>query len=138
MSNPNKKNNVSSQDILKRISELSPEKQLLLEKRLGIESTKTNSNQIIPNSKNEKNHPLSFSQESLWFLSKLEPNNPQYNVSEAVFKLSGTLKINILEKCINEILLRHESLRTIFEDKNGIPTSYRINQNPYHLLTSAN
>jgi len=133
MSNSNKINQSLSQDTIKRISKLPPEKQLLLEKRLGIETTKTNSNQIIPNLKNEKDRPLSFSQESLWFLSKLEPNNPQNNVSEAVFKLSGTLKINILEKCINEILLRHESLRTIFEDNNGIPIQNILPHKPKSL-----
>src|SRR5258708_36809799 len=54
--------------------------------------------------------PLSFSQQRLWFLDKLEPNNPNYNVPYVV-RLKGNLEVTALETALNEIVARHESLR---------------------------
>ena len=62
--------------------------------------------------------PLSFTQEALWFLDQLDPGNPAYN--RPVFsRLHGELKRSTLEKCINEIVRRHASLRTHFPDADG-------------------
>jgi natural product biosynthesis luciferase-like monooxygenase protein/amino acid adenylation domain-containing protein len=58
--------------------------------------------------------PLSFSQERLWFLNQLEGANATYNMSAAI-RLSGKINIQVLEKAINEILQRHEVLRTSFQ-----------------------
>ncbi|WP_147443389.1 amino acid adenylation domain-containing protein [Corallococcus sp. AB011P] len=57
--------------------------------------------------------PLSFSQQRLWFLDRLEPGSPLYNVPAAV-RLSGALDVGVLERCFAEILRRHEVLRTTF------------------------
>jgi len=57
--------------------------------------------------------PLSFAQERLWFLDRLEPGNPTYNIS-TVYQLTGPLNIKALEQGINEVVRRHESLRTTF------------------------
>jgi len=57
--------------------------------------------------------PASFAQQRLWFLDKLQPGSFAYNIPIAV-RLSGALDIAVLSKTLNEILRRHESLRTTF------------------------
>lgn len=58
--------------------------------------------------------PLSFAQQRLWFLNQLAPNSPGYNMPTGAFRLSGTLNIPVLEQSLNEIVRRHEILRTTF------------------------
>src|SRR5207253_10916824 len=57
--------------------------------------------------------PLSFAQQRLWFIDQLEPNNSAYNITTAL-RLIGSLNVNALERCLNEIVRRHEALRTTF------------------------
>jgi amino acid adenylation domain-containing protein len=57
--------------------------------------------------------PVSFAQARLWFLEQLVPGNSFYNVATAVL-LSGSLKVAALEQTFNEIVRRHEVLRTSF------------------------
>jgi acyl-CoA synthetase (AMP-forming)/AMP-acid ligase II/acyl carrier protein len=64
--------------------------------------------------------PLCLSQERLWFLNQLEPHNPFYNVPIAVC-LTGRLHRAILEQSLNEVVQRHEALRTSFSDVKGRP-----------------
>ncbi len=64
--------------------------------------------------------PLSFAQQRLWFLDQLEPGSPFYNISRAL-RLKGPLDIGALSQAINEIVRRHESLRTAFGSENGTP-----------------
>jgi amino acid adenylation domain-containing protein len=64
--------------------------------------------------------PLSFAQQRLWFLDQLEPNSAAYNVAAAV-RLSGHLNIPALESSINRIIRRHEVLRTTFKSVDGRP-----------------
>ncbi|MBP5972962.1 amino acid adenylation domain-containing protein [Brasilonema sp. CT11] len=64
--------------------------------------------------------PLSFAQERLWFLDHLEFNNALYNLSRGVI-LKGSLNVTALEQSLNEIVRRHEVLRTSFTDIDGSP-----------------
>ncbi|MGF1937503.1 MAG: non-ribosomal peptide synthetase [Nostoc sp. ChiQUE02] len=57
--------------------------------------------------------PTSFAQQRLWFLNQLAPGNPFYNVSTAL-RLTGCLNFTALKQTFNEIVRRHESLRTRF------------------------
>ncbi len=57
--------------------------------------------------------PLSFAQERLWFLERLHPANPAHNVF-AVLRFTGRLNLAGLERGLDEIVRRHEVLRTIF------------------------
>jgi amino acid adenylation domain-containing protein len=57
--------------------------------------------------------PASFAQQRLWFLDRLAPGNPFYNVSTAL-RLTGSLNLIALEQAFNEIVRRHEILRTTF------------------------
>ena len=64
--------------------------------------------------------PLSFAQQRLWFIDQLEPGNAAYNIPGAV-RLEGSLNLESLEHSINEIVKRHEVLRTRFEMRAGEP-----------------
>ncbi|WP_256973399.1 condensation domain-containing protein [Nostoc sp. T09] len=55
----------------------------------------------------------SFAQQRLWFLDQLAPGNPFYNVSTAL-RLTGSLNFVALKQTFNEIVRRHETLRTTF------------------------
>jgi len=57
--------------------------------------------------------PASFAQQRLWFLDQLFPGNAFYNVSAAI-RLTGSLNLAALEQTFNEIVRRHEALRTTF------------------------
>ncbi|HZI16901.1 MAG TPA: amino acid adenylation domain-containing protein, partial [Myxococcus sp.] len=59
--------------------------------------------------------PLSFAQQRLWFLDRLEPGSPLYTLP-GVLRLRGRLDVEVLERCFTEVLRRHESLRTTFRE----------------------
>jgi amino acid adenylation domain-containing protein len=65
-------------------------------------------------------HPLSRSQQRLWFLDQLEPGNPVYNIS-IVFRIGGLLIRDTFEEALKLLVNRHESLRTIFKQRDGSP-----------------
>ncbi|MCK5056392.1 MAG: amino acid adenylation domain-containing protein, partial [Candidatus Aminicenantes bacterium] len=71
--------------------------------------------------KREGNILLSFAQQRLWFLDQFEPDTASYNIYHAL-RLSGHLKVEALEGTFNEIVHRHEALRTVFTSKDGIPS----------------
>lgn len=64
--------------------------------------------------------PLSFAQQRLWFLHQLVPDRPFYNIPAAV-RLVGQLNVDTLTQCLNEIVRRHEVLRTNFVTVDGQP-----------------
>ncbi|MFN6500838.1 MAG: non-ribosomal peptide synthetase [Nostoc sp. DedQUE01] len=64
--------------------------------------------------------PVSFAQQRLWFLDQLIPNNTIYNVP-TVIRLTGSLNLTALEQTFNEIVRRHEILRTTFIVLDGQP-----------------
>ena len=67
----------------------------------------------------EQELPLSFAQQRLWFLDQLDPGNAAYNIPSAV-RLSGRLNPQALEQGVQEIVRRHESLRTIFSHQDDL------------------
>ena len=68
----------------------------------------------------DQNLPLSFAQQRLWIIDQLSPGDPVYNIAFAV-SLSGPLDVTSLEASFNEIIRRHESLRTTFDTVGGEP-----------------
>jgi amino acid adenylation domain-containing protein len=62
--------------------------------------------------------PLSFAQQRLWILEQLAPDT--YNEHSAI-RLRGTLNVSALEQSLNEIIRRHEILRTTFVAVDGRP-----------------
>jgi amino acid adenylation domain-containing protein len=63
--------------------------------------------------------PLSFAQERLWFLSRLDPASAAYHVACAV-RLNGLLGVRELEDAIGRIVARHDVLRTVLPDRMGV------------------
>jgi amino acid adenylation domain-containing protein len=64
--------------------------------------------------------PLSFAQQRLWFINRLEPHSSAYNIATAI-RLRGALDINAMKYALTEIVRRHEALRTRFSDIEGTP-----------------
>ncbi|HEX2188160.1 MAG TPA: amino acid adenylation domain-containing protein, partial [Longimicrobiaceae bacterium] len=62
--------------------------------------------------------PLSFSQQRLWFLDRMEPVNAHFNITGAL-RLEGPLDAGALERAFAEMVRRHESLRTVFAEADG-------------------
>ncbi len=67
-----------------------------------------------------REQPLSFAQQRLWFLSLLEPWSPAYNMPTSL-RVQGPLVVPALERALAEIVRRHETLRTTFEDRGSRP-----------------
>jgi amino acid adenylation domain-containing protein len=88
---------------------------LLHEEGVELESQQT----IFPR-QNATDIPLSFAQQRLWFLHQLEPTSAVYNLPLCI-RLRGSLDVSALEGTINEIIKRHEALRTVFKMNNGGP-----------------
>lgn len=65
-------------------------------------------------------YPLSSGQESFWFLSQLEPNNP-FLVIPFALNLRGPLVRESLERALTAVIQRHSSLRVGFESRGGVP-----------------
>ncbi len=66
--------------------------------------------------------PLSFGQETFWFLEQMEPGSPVFNIDVAV-RLRGPLDLAVAEQALREVLRRHETLRTTFATVGGRPTA---------------
>jgi amino acid adenylation domain-containing protein len=64
--------------------------------------------------------PLSFAQQRLWFLDQLQPDGTTFNIASPA-RLRGPLSLSALERTFNEILRRHEVLRTTFREIDGRP-----------------
>ena len=75
----------------------------------------------------ERAMPVSFGQQRLWFIDKLAPNDPVYNIHFAL-ELNGRLDNGLLERAMCELVMRHESLRTTFVSVGGRP--YQIINEP--------
>lgn len=112
--------NTAADQFLNRLAELSPTKRKLLELRLSkrtIEPPKTQ----IPQREKSLAPPLSFAQQRLWFLEQLHPNTSTYIMANAVPMLAPVNE-RVLEQTLNEIVRRHEVLRTIFPIIDGSPS----------------
>ncbi len=64
--------------------------------------------------------PLSFAQRRLWLMNQLENSNPAYNMPLAL-RLSGVLDRDALQAALDDLVQRHESLRTIYPNEDGLP-----------------
>jgi amino acid adenylation domain-containing protein/FkbM family methyltransferase len=96
--------------------ELSAAKRALVQARL---KNRVRSFSIVPRAHRDV-APLSFAQERLWFLDRLEPGSTAYNLPSPL-RLRGTPDTGALERALGEIVRRHESLRTVFREVDGSP-----------------
>jgi alpha-ketoglutarate-dependent taurine dioxygenase len=106
-------------DIAGRIAGLSLERRKLLERLLGADGA-AKPDRKIARRQDVGPLPLSFAQRRLWFLDQLEPGSPLYNIPAAL-RLQGPLRVEVLARALDEIVRRHEALRTVFVSVNGEP-----------------
>jgi non-ribosomal peptide synthetase component F/predicted amino acid dehydrogenase len=105
-----------------RIRGLSPEARTLLEEQVAARAQRRS---IAPTSGPPLERvprdgllPLSFAQERLWFLDRLDPNSTAFNMPGAL-RLTGPLDTEAVIRSFEEIVRRHEILRTTFETRDG-------------------
>ncbi|MBC8446872.1 MAG: amino acid adenylation domain-containing protein, partial [Chloroflexi bacterium] len=101
-----------------RIAALSPQKRALLLQRLQTARAASARPQAITRRPDPHTAPLSFAQQRLWFLEQLGQGHPAYNMP-GVVRISGPLHVTALHRSLNEIVRRHEALRTTFAARNG-------------------
>ncbi|MEO1433644.1 MAG: condensation domain-containing protein, partial [Cyanobacteria bacterium J06633_8] len=83
-----------------------------------------------------ENLPLSFAQQRLWFLDKLESHNPAYNIVVG-FRMDGKLNQAALQNSLQDIVSRHEILRTNFsQDNYGNPVQVIRQSNQIQLVAT--
>jgi amino acid adenylation domain-containing protein len=105
---------ITNEELESRRARLSTAKRELLERRLrGLGTDAPRAQAITRREESTRPAALSFAQERLWFLDQLEPGSAAYNIPTAV-RLKGQLDIEILRRCFDEIVRRHEALRTSF------------------------
>ena len=76
--------------------------------------------------------PLSLAQKRLWFLDRLETHKSLYNLFRG-FRLRGKIDVSCLERAIQEIMARHDILRTTFQEVDGIPIQEISPSLPFNL-----
>jgi amino acid adenylation domain-containing protein len=103
-----------------RIEALSPEQRALLAARLQSSGVGNLDLGRIPRRAHATPAPLSFAQQRLWFLQRLEPGSAAYNIALAT-RLTGVLDIVAMRRALQTIVGRHESLRTTFAEMDDIP-----------------
>ncbi len=106
-------------NLTRRRSQLSPARRALLEKWTRGKSPGNPTAQLILPRSTQGPTALSFGQQRLWFLHQFVPNNTAYNITGA-FILLGLLRVAALEQSLNEIVRRHEALRTTFTAPEGL------------------
>ena len=89
----------------------------------------------IPRADKNKQKLLSFAQQRLWFLARLEPDSAYYNMPSAI-KLTGKFDPESFIYAINEVIKRHQILRTTFNNFNGTPVQviHQNNQQKYPII----
>ncbi len=110
----------SISDLAGRIAGLSADKRALLELKINKRGSRASAEPTIPRSANREFVPLSFAQQRLWFLDQYDPNSSVYNLHSAI-RLKGRLNIDALKQTLEEMVRRHEALRTIFSTVEGEP-----------------
>ena len=114
--------------LTKRAETLSPNKRQLLELLIKEKEKARKAGAVpekaapakIPRREKFSPGPVSSAQQRLWFIDQLDPGTPAFNIPAAV-RLLGSLDVKVLENCFNEIVKRHESLRTSFAADDGLP-----------------
>src|SRR5687767_3363016 len=102
-------------EVLGRVGKLSPERRALLQKILRQQANTANEPDAIRPRAGGGPAPVSFAQERLWFLDRLEPGSTVSNISVG-WRLGGALDASALGRALGEIVRRHDALRTVFAE----------------------
>jgi amino acid adenylation domain-containing protein len=104
-------------DVSSRVAALSPEKRAALEKLIRQKGLTLPFRPIVAREQSQGSSPLSFGQERLWFLHRLDPASAVYNVHTSV-NISD-FEADVVRRAVAEILRRHHILRTTFREEDG-------------------
>ena len=108
-------------DLSRRIAEMSPGRRAYLERLLESRAAVPEAAQLRPRPRSSGVPvPCSFAQQRLWFLDRLDPGSAAYIIVSAL-PLPGTIDVEALEMALQEIVRRHEVLRTTFSELDGEP-----------------
>ncbi|MEW5930904.1 MAG: amino acid adenylation domain-containing protein, partial [Gemmatimonadota bacterium] len=75
---------------------------------------------IVPVPRDGSPLPLSFAQQRLWLVDRIEPDSAAYNMPSPL-RLRGALELRVLRASLDALVRRHESLRTVFPEEGGRP-----------------
>jgi len=103
-----------------QLAKLTPQQRAVLELKLKKKRAATGVGQKITRRQETDAHPMSFSQQRLWFIDQLQPGESAYNIGYAA-RIQGDLNVDALEKSVQEILRRHEVLRSYYLSEAGKP-----------------
>lgn len=109
-------------------------KNLIRENKQGIidflemlEDNKQPVDSISPRNSEEQFLPLSYSQQRLWLIDRMNGSSAEYNMPIKL-RVRGQIELDRIEQSLREVIQRHESLRTIYIEKNGEPKQ-SLNEN---------
>ncbi|MFD0021696.1 amino acid adenylation domain-containing protein [Streptomyces sp. NPDC058382] len=75
---------------------------------------------VVPAAQRPDPLPLSYAQQRLWFINRLEGPGSAYNIP-LVLELDGALDTDALRTALHDVVERHEALRTVFPERDGVP-----------------
>ncbi|MFY2559116.1 amino acid adenylation domain-containing protein [Corallococcus terminator] len=73
--------------------------------------------------------PLSFAQQRMWALERFDPGSSAYHLPQAL-RLRGPLDVDLLQRSLDALTRRHESLRTVFPSTDGSPVQHVLAPTP--------
>ena len=122
-------------DVSARITALNPEQRAVFEAALKAKGLHAPQVDQIPRRPREDTNlfPTSIDQERLWFIEQLQPGNAAYNIFSAS-RIKGPLDASLMERVVNELVARHEVLRTTFTVVDDQPMQF-IHQQMHVKLT---
>ncbi|HEV2733662.1 MAG TPA: condensation domain-containing protein, partial [Longimicrobiaceae bacterium] len=109
-----------TREVTERVEQLSAEKRRLLLQNLLRKRKGSDAREQIPRRRLHGPVPLSFAQQRLWLVDRLEPDSPTYNMASAL-RLHGPLDAAALKRSLDALVSRHEVLRTVFPERDGTP-----------------
>ncbi|MET0462893.1 MAG: amino acid adenylation domain-containing protein, partial [Chitinophagaceae bacterium] len=121
------------------LSSLKEKKSLLLlyyqKRKEELQHFATRLSVIKPAGDRGENIPLSYSQERLWFIDKLDGSVP-YHISTTYY-LKGKLQLSLFEQSLQFVVNRHEALRTVFREIDGVPYQSILPQDSWKMTVIA-
>src|SRR5580765_1182522 len=108
--------------LAERIASLTPGQRAVYERKRR-ELQKQAETPRVPRREGPGPWPASTDQAALWFIQQLEPTTSAYNIGNG-FRFKGKLDVALFERCLNVVVQRHESLRTVFKAIDGKPFQF--------------